>query len=271
MTGTVSFLESPEWTSLFEEDCEYLGPWDQLQARLVPVYATLPTLLRDINSQPFSSANANQLLVRALDFRGRLLQLEPIAQAVLNSADLVEQISSTSPDSPYRTCYRYSSLLVAQPLWLYWRILIIINNTIRQLAMKATDYFFLPEDLEVSSLCAAHQIAMSAEDGRRWAPIGSALQVFTLPAAIWALSRSKSQDVGAMRTITWLSKLTDEFMEPLDKTIQALLARYLNAVGLTCPDTAIFAGLNTGDWAVCKTQWEPPSEWDVHETNYVVA
>ena len=261
-TRNPCFLASSEWSSLFRDDCEYLGPWDRLQARLVPVYATLPALLRDINNETNTLANTNDLLVRALELRGRLLQLEPIAQEMLNNTAMVEQVPSQYPDSPYQTYYRYRSLLVAQPLWLYWRVLIIINNTIQQLMIAPGGYLFVQEDLNASSLYAAHQLAMSAEDGRRWSPIASMLQLFNLPAAIWAFSHSGSGEWIGSPEIHWLLLLMQEFVAPLDKMYKALCVKYLDAVGLDDPNVSILTGLTPDDWAICKSEWGPLDQWE---------
>lgn len=64
ITDGYCFLDSPEWISIFEEDCDYLGSWDELQAKLVPVYATLPALMRDVKAQTSPNADISCLLER---------------------------------------------------------------------------------------------------------------------------------------------------------------------------------------------------------------
>ena len=216
---------------MLQENCEDLTPWEHLQSRLVLVYAALPSLFRRINDHTASDVGLADFRVEAWNVRCRLLDLDSIVQDILADASLVRESTSTCKDSPYRTCYNYLSLLVAQPLLLYWRILIIVNNTIQQLGLEAENDETLHE-LNASSLSAAHHIASSAEDIRRWTPIASIITLFNLPAAIWVLSRSTSYGLDRSKEAEWLSVLMEEYTQPLDKSLKDLIETYLRAVGL---------------------------------------
>ena len=255
MARTRCFLDSPEWLSVLEEDCQYLGGWDELQAKLVPVYAALPTLMRDIKRQRSSIDNTKALLDRACLLRTRLLRLEAIANGILRDPDQVQEIPSQHPDSPFRFCYRFRTILSAQPLLLFWRLVIILNTIAQDLSIEADGETTLLDELKRSSVCAADQIAKSAEDGRQSMPIVSILHVFTIPAAIWANARSAAGVWTWTPKTRWLGTLLYEYLEPMNKLVRAMVVKYLDAVGVSYPYEAMFAGLSSEEWDKCKVEW----------------
>jgi hypothetical protein len=255
MARTRCFLDSPEWLSVFEEDCQYLGRWDELQAKLVPVYAALPTLMRDIKTQRSSIDDTKALLDRACLLRDRLLRLEAIANDILRDPDQVQEIPSQYPDSPFRFCYRFSTILSAQPLLLYWRLVIILNTIAQDLSIESDGETTLLDELKGSSVYAADQIAKSAEDGRQSMPIVSILHVFTMPVAIWASARSAAGVWSWTPKTHWLATLLYEYLEPMNKLVRAMVVKYLDAVGMSYPGEVMFAGLSSDDWVKCKAEW----------------
>jgi hypothetical protein len=255
VTGRSCFLDSPEWLSVFEEDCEHVEKWDELQANLIPIYATLPALMRDINSQAGSTTKVNDLLGRAWTFRRQLLGLEPMANQILCDPASVNETQTTHSDSPFKICYHFSSALVAQPLLLYWRLIIIINSMIHNLLARTEVHCIDVKELKVSSIHAADQIAMSAQDGRQSMPIVSVHYFFSLPAAIWAYSNHEFREWKSPSEPDWLLELLCEYLRPMNKLVRAIMVKYWDAVGMPCSNIAIFAGLNSDDWAKCETKW----------------
>lgn len=150
---------------------------------------------------------------------------------------------SSFPGSPFRVCYRFSSVLSAQPLLLYWRLVIIIDNVIRALSdRKILDNRRLQEP-KVSSIHAADQIAMSAEQGRRSVPVVSTLHGFSLPTEIAAYS---SFDLGEERSpskINWLLDLLRDCLTPMNKGMKIMVVRHLDAVVLPLPRVVTAASL----------------------------
>lgn len=257
ITGSCCFLDSPEWLSVFEQECEYLSKWDELQAKIVLVYATLPALMRDVKAQASSKSRVDGLFDRAWKFRQQLLSLEPILNQTLIDADLVEEIRSTLPGSPFQLCYRFSSALVAQPLLLYWRLIIIIDSMIHKLLALTSAHDVDTRELKVSSIHAADQIAMSAQDGRQSMPIVSVIYFFSLPAAIWAYSNHEFRGWKSSVRPDWLVELLREYLQPMEKLMRALTVKYWDAVGLPCSNAAIFARLNLDGCGKCGTKWTP--------------
>ena len=255
VTRTRCFLDSPEWLSVLEEDCQYLGSWDELQAKLVPIYAALPTLMRDIKAQRSFVNSTKTLLDRACLLRDRLLCLEAIANDILSDPDQVQQIPSRHPNSPFHLCYRFGTILSAQPLLLYWRLVIILNTVVQDLAIEANVEATFLSELKASSVYAADQIAKSAETGRQSMPIVSILHVFTIPTAIWAYARSADGVWTWTAKTHWLATLLHEYLEPMKKLVRAMLVKYLDAVGMSYPREVMFAGLSSDDWVKCRTEW----------------
>ena len=202
--------------------------------------------------------STSDLLARALIFRERLLDLEDLVQQSLQHENAVEEVLSMDPGSPYATCYKYNSLLVSQPLLLYWRIVIIINSTIQRLALQTSRCPVSTQELDASSVCAAHHIARSAEDGRRSTPIASMIQIFNLPAAIWAFSFSRSQEVSSGREARWLSVLMEEYIQLLDSMMKALIEKYLEAVGLAFGNALT---MSPDDPTASDTMWSSPDAY----------
>lgn len=211
--------------------------------------------MRDINTKRYYINDTQALLDRAGLLRDRLLPLEAIVSDVLRDPDQVQEVPSQHPDSPFYLCYRFSTMLSAQPLLLYWRLLIIVNTVIQQLLIELNRDSGLLEQLRVSSVQAADQIARSAEDGRESMPIVSVLHVFAIPAAIWAYARSPSGVWTWTSKTHWLATFLYEYLEPTNKLVRAMAVKYLDAVGMSYPGQAMFAGLSPDDWAKCKADW----------------
>lgn len=241
--------------SVLEEDCQYHGSWDELQAKLVPVYAALPTLMRDIKAQRSFVNSTKTLLDRACLLRNRLFRLQAIATDILTDPDQVREIPSQHPDSPFHLCYRFGTILSAQPLLLYWRLVIILNTVVQDLAVEADGEATFLNELMASSVHAADQITKSAEDGRQSMPIVSILHVFTIPPAIWAYARSVDGVWTWTAKTRWLAALLHQYLEPMNKLVRAMLVKYLDAVGMSYPGEVMFAGLSSDDWVKCRTEW----------------
>ena len=240
---------------MLEEDCEYIGPWDRLQAKVTPIYATLPALLRDISPQQSSATSIDELLARVWRLRGRLIQLEGNVRDILEDSTYVEMVPSQIPDSPFPTRYRYRNMLYSGSLLVYWRVLIIINGTIQRLQCAARHehgHCMPMQDLESSTLRAALGIGMSAEDGLRWRPVSSLTQIFTIPAAIWAYSGYDDRNPGGCYKMDWLLTMQSAFLSSVDQTCRAVATQYIDAVGLACPSFADFDGLTSDSLSSLK-------------------
>ena len=254
VTNTDCFLNSPEWLAVFESECEYLAKWDELSARLASVYATLPALMRDVNMNLNSTSNSRTLLDRALAIRERLSKLEPIVQTMLADHDTVQKVSNDHNDAPFPKIYRISSLLAAQSLLVYWRLIIIMDNVIRDLMSRNDCSIVSLEELEMSSLQAAEQIAMAAEHGRRTMPIAAVLYSFGVTAALWAYSHVRYRKHRPILEIRWLRNLLYEYLDPMTLFMRTMLVRYLDAVKIPIPEAAIFKGLTAKQWDKCKVR-----------------
>ena len=225
--------------------------------------------MRDFNSQASSETQVDDLLGRAWKFRQQLLNLEPIVDHVLSDPNLCEEVRSTPSDCPFQSCYHFSSALVTQPLLLYWRLIIIINSMIHSLLARTEAHGIDIKELKVSSIHAADQIAMSAQDGRQSMPVVSVVYFFGLPAAIWAYSNHEFREWKSSAEPDWLLELLREYLQPMNKFMRAIMGKYWDAVGLPCSNEAIFAGLNSDDWAKYETKWtahQPQLSTSSHET-----
>lgn len=249
VTGSNCFLDSVEWLSVFEDECEYIGSWDELQAKLIPVYATLPSLMRDVKSQEYSASQVSGLLARAWHFRRQLQDLESIANQTFSDPDSVEETQNTSSDSPFEISYRFSSAVVAQPLLLYWRLIIIINSVIHNLLARTEARDFDVKELKVSSIHAADQIAISAQNGRQSKPVVSVVYSFGLPAAIWAYTNHEFREWKQSSERDWLLELLYEYLKPMNTAVRAITVKYWDAVGLPCSGVPISPESDSDDRA----------------------
>ncbi|KAI9654137.1 MAG: hypothetical protein M1831_005491 [Alyxoria varia] len=222
LSNTSCFLDTPQWRRIITDHSTPPG-CTTLEARTIPIYATLPAILRDVravisqtaNTTSFTSAGAEGFLVlaRAQEFRHRLLSLDPLAAELLNDPTLVVEEPANpriDPSSPYGTVYNFSDLDVAQALCYHWRLVLIINRVIARLvsvlepssSSSVNDPFkpiptsdsaadqLLRQDqraMDKESLHAARNIGMSLPAARRVKPLGSLFALFSVGVAADAL------------------------------------------------------------------------------------
>jgi hypothetical protein len=232
ITGKTCFLDCPEWKSIFDHQCQYIGKWDELQAKLVPVYATLPALMRDIEAQASLPQVVSTLLERAWKFRRQLHDLDDLADQILIDSASVVEVPSPSSDSPLQVCYQFSSALIIQPLLLYWRLIIIIDNIIQTLSAITGAKDNSLKELQVSSIYAADRIGMSAEQARHSVPVVSTLHGFSLPAAIAAYSNWEFRPWKSEDEIQWLKEGLRDCLTPMSSAMRSIMVNYFGAVGL---------------------------------------
>ena len=186
----------------------------------------------DIEAKSPPTQDVASLLQRAWTFRRQLLELDDLVDQILSDSNSVMEIPSTSSDSSLQICYHFSSGLITQALLLYWRLIIIIDNIIQTLSAKAGISNNSLKELQVSSIHAADQIAMSAEQARHSVPIVSTLHGFSLPAAIAAYSNWEFRPWKSNDEIQWLKEGLRDCLAPMSSAMRSIMVKYFGAVGL---------------------------------------
>ena len=214
LSNTSCFLDTPAWRRVLTDHPTPPG-CTTLEARTIPIYASLPAILRDVRTAIQQSTEANTssprlrpypILSRAHEFRHNLLSLDPLAAGLLNDPTVVthEPRNSRDTTTPYSTIYNFRDLDAAQALCYHWRLQLIINRMISRLVsvlgLDSADSAntqdagvasqLLRRDrhvMDLESLHAARNIGMSLPAARRIKPLGSLFVVFSIGIAANAL------------------------------------------------------------------------------------